>query len=72
MINTAVKIDDRQNNRFFNKKTWSKLIPKNKPQFKKDLMELDATEKKKTPKKKTYYVCGKLGHLKRNCQKNKQ
>ena len=61
MINTAVKIDDRQHNRFIDKKTWSKPIPKNKPQFKKDPMELDVT------KEKNCYVCGKLGHLKRNC-----
>ena len=45
MINIAVKIDDRQHDKFVDKKTWSKPIPKNKPQFKKDLMELDATEK---------------------------
>ena len=31
MINIAVKIDDRQHNRFVDKKTWSKPIPKNKP-----------------------------------------
>ena len=29
------------------KKIWSKPIPKNKPQSKKDLMELNVTEKKK-------------------------
>ena len=46
MINIAVKIDDRQHDRFIDKKTWFKPIPKNKPQFKKDPMELDATEKK--------------------------
>ena len=68
MINIAVKIDDRQHDRFVDKKTWSKPIPKNKPQFKKNLMEFDVTEKKKK-KKKTCYVCGKLGHLKRNCPK---
>ena len=66
MINIAVKIDDRQHDRFVDKKTWSKPIPKNKPQFKRDPMELDVTEKKRF-KKKTCYVCGKLGHLKRNC-----
>ena len=68
MINIAVKIDDRQHDRFVDKKTWSKPIPKNKPQFKRDPMELDVTEKKRF-KKKTCYVCGKLGHLKRNCPK---
>ena len=47
MINIAVKIDDRKHDRFVNKKTWFKPIPKNKPQFKKDFMELDVTEKKK-------------------------
>ena len=31
MINIAVKINDRQNNRFIDKKIWSKPIPKNKP-----------------------------------------
>ena len=46
MINIAVKIDDRQHDRFVDKKTWSKPIPKNKPQFKGDLMEFDVTEKK--------------------------
>ena len=45
MINIAVKIDDRQYDRFIDKKTWFKPIPKNKPQFKRDLMELDVTEK---------------------------
>ena len=58
MINTAVKIDDRQHDKFVDKKTWSKPIPKNKPQFKRDPMELDVT------KRKTCYACGKLGHLK--------
>ena len=51
MINIAVKIDDRQHDRFVDKKIWSKPIPKNKPQFKKDLMEFDATEKKRFKKK---------------------
>ena len=46
MINIAVKIDDRQYDRFVDKKTWSKPIPKNKPQLKKDPMEFDVTEKK--------------------------
>ena len=31
MINVAVKIDNRQYDRFVNKKTWFKFIPKNKP-----------------------------------------
>ena len=44
MINIAVKIDDRQHYKFVDKKTWSKPIPKDKPQFKKDPMELDITE----------------------------
>ena len=38
-----------------------------KKQFKKDPMEFDVTEKKVL--KKTCYVCGKLGRLKRNCPK---
>ena len=46
LINIAVKIDDRQYKRFVDKTTWSKPIPKSKPQFKKDTMEFDATEKK--------------------------
>ena len=33
MINIAVKIDNRQYNRFVDKKIWFKPIPKNKPQF---------------------------------------
>ena len=44
MINIAVKIDDRQHDRFVNKKIWFKPIPKNKPQFKRDLMELNVTD----------------------------
>ena len=31
IIKIAVKIDDRQHNKFIDKKTWSKPIPKNKP-----------------------------------------
>ena len=46
MINIAVKIDDRQYNKFIDKKTWSKFIPKNKPQFKIDFMQLNVTKKK--------------------------
>ena len=46
IINIAGKVDNRQHDRFVDKKTWSKPIPKNKPQFKKDLMEFDVTEKK--------------------------
>ena len=68
MINIAVRIDDRRHDRFVDKKILSKPIPKNKPQFKRDPMEFDVTEKKKVLKK-TCYVCGKLGHLKRNCSK---
>ena len=41
MINIAVKIGDRQHDKFVDKKIWFKPIPKNKPQFKKDPMELD-------------------------------
>ena len=62
MINIAVKINGRQHDRFIDKKKWFKPIPKNKPQFKNNLMEFDVTEKKI----KNYYVCGKLSHLKRN------
>ena len=51
MIQVAVRIDDRQHGRFVDKKTWSKPIPKNKLQFKKNLMELDAIEKKRFKKK---------------------
>ena len=46
MINIAIKIDDRQHDKFVDKKTWFKPIPKNKPQFKKDPMGFDVTEKK--------------------------
>ena len=62
MINTAVKIDNRQHDRFVDKKTWSKPITKNKPQFKKDPIKFYVTQKKDF--KKNCYVCGKLGHLK--------
>ena len=51
MINTAVMIDDRQHDKFVYKKTWSKPIPRNKPQFKRDPMELDVTEEKGFKKK---------------------
>ena len=68
MINIAVKIDDRQHDKFVDKKIWSKFIPRNKPQFKKDPMELDVTEEKRF-RKKICYVCGKLGHFKRNYPK---
>ena len=50
------------------KKLWFKPIPKNKPQFKGDLIKFDVTEEKRF-RKKTCYVGGKLGHLKRNCPK---
>ena len=46
MINIAVKIDDWQQNKFVDKKTWSTPIPKNKPQFKGDPMEFDVTKKR--------------------------
>ena len=58
MINVAVKIDDRQHDRFVDKKTWSKPILKNKPQFKRDPMEFDATEKKGFLKKKLVTFAG--------------
>ena len=65
MINIAVKINDRQYNRFVDRKTWSKPIPKKNYNFK-NPMKLDVIGKKK---KKTCYVCRKLGHLKRNYPK---
>ena len=46
MINIAVKIDDRQYDRFVDKKTWFKPIPKNKPQFKKNFIKFGATKKR--------------------------
>ena len=66
MINTAVKIDNRQYNSFVNKKTWFKPILNNKPQFKKRSYGARCYKKNE---KKNCYVCGKLGHLKRNCSK---
>ena len=54
MINIAVKIEGRQYNKFFDKKTWSKPNFKNKPQFKKDFMEFDVTEKKRFKKIVTF------------------
>ena len=69
MINIAVKIDDRQHDKFVDKKIWSKPIQKIKPQFKRDFMELNVTGTKK--KKKTCCVCEKLGYLKRNCPKKR-
>ena len=56
MINIAVKIDGRQYDRFVDKKTWFKPIPKNKPQFKRDLLELNITKERGFKKKKTCYV----------------
>ena len=44
MINIAVRIDDRQHDKFVNRKTWSKPKLKNKPLFKRDPMELDVTK----------------------------
>ena len=46
-INITVKIDDRQHGRFIDKKNMVQTHPKKKPQFKKDPMELDVTEKKR-------------------------
>ena len=51
MVNIAVKIDNRQHDRFVDRKIWSNPIPKNKPQFKRDSLELDVTEKKRFKKK---------------------
>ena len=50
-INIAVKIEDRQHDRFVDKKTWFKPNPKNKPHFKKDPMEFDVTKEKRFKKK---------------------
>ena len=50
------------------RKNMVQTLPKNKLQFKRDHTELDAT-KEKFFRKKTCYVCGKLGHSKRNCPK---
>ena len=47
MIKIAVKIDDRQHDKFIDKKTWSKPILKNKPQFKGDPIKMDVTEEKR-------------------------
>ena len=70
MINTAVKIDDRQHDKFVDKKIWSKPIPRNKPQFKKDLMELDATEEKGF--KKNLLLLRETGSFKAKLPKKKQ
>ena len=70
MINIAVKIDDRQHDKFVDKKTWSKPIPKNKPQFKKNLIEFDVTEKKDL--KKTLLRLRETGSFKTKFPKKKQ
>ena len=54
MIQIAVKIDNRQHDKFVHKKIWSKPIPKNKFKFKKDPMELNVTEKKNQKKIVTF------------------
>ena len=56
VINIGVEIDDRQHNRFVDRKTWSKFIPKNTPQFDKDPMEFDVTEKKRFKKKAVMFA----------------
>ena len=65
-IQIAVKIDERQHDKFVDKKPWSKLIFKYKLQSKRNPMALNVTEKKI---KKNCYVCVKMNYFKRNCPK---
>ena len=59
MINIAVRMDGRQHDNFVDKKIWSKPIPKNKPKFKRDLMEFDISE--------DFFFKKKLVTFARNC-----
>ena len=65
MITVAIRINNRQYERYVDKKTDAKTHP-TKRFLKRDSMKLNITEIKKI-KIKTYYSCGKKNYLKRNC-----
>ena len=67
IINVTIRIDNRQYERYVDKKINVKTHS-TKRFFKEDLMKLNIIEIKEL-KIKTCYFCGKKNHLKRNCSK---
>ena len=65
MITIAIRIDNRQYEKYVDKKTDVKIHP-TKRFSKKDLMKLNVTKIKKLRIKNCYF-CEKKNHLKRNC-----
>ena len=65
MIDITIRIDNRQNERYVDKKTKVR-IHLIKRFFKKDSIKLNVTEIKGL-RIKTYYIYEKKNHLKRNC-----